>query len=57
MKCWEDKCDTTHDPTLLRTKPRLPPADHPTYETAKNRPLQEPTLTPRGRQLVGLDPY
>lgn len=57
MKCWEEKCDTTHDPTLLRTKPRLPPADHPTYETAKNRPLQEPTLTPRGRQLVGLDPY
>lgn len=56
-QCWDAKMGTTHDPTSFRTKDRLPPEDHPTFEEASKRSLQEPKLTKRGRQLAGVDLY
>jgi hypothetical protein len=37
--------------------PRKVPETHHTYKESCERALQEPVLTPRGRQLVGLDKY
>jgi hypothetical protein len=37
--------------------PRKVPETHHTFEESCRRPLQDPVLTPRGRQLIGLDPY
>lgn len=49
--------NSTHDPANFRTKPRLPPEDHPSYATAQKRPIQEPVLSFRGKQLAGLEAY
>jgi hypothetical protein len=37
--------------------PRLPPPEHPKYEKVKARPVPEPKLSARARQLAGLDEY
>lgn len=54
---WANKEGTTHDPAAPRNKPRLPPDDHPTYADAVRRPLQEPVLSDRAKQLAGVLPY
>ncbi|CAK7200160.1 hypothetical protein SEUCBS139899_002851 [Sporothrix eucalyptigena] len=51
------KHGTAHDPTIVRVTPRLPPDDHPTYQAMLEKPLQEPVLTQRARQLAGLEAY
>lgn len=57
LKAFATKNNTAHDPSVLRVLPRLPPDDHPSYSQAVSRPLQEPVLSKRARQLCGLDPY
>ncbi|CAK7213977.1 hypothetical protein SEUCBS140593_002031 [Sporothrix eucalyptigena] len=57
LESFEKRECTTHDPAAPRGKTRLPPDDHPTYEEAKRRPVQQPVLTPRAKQLAGLVPY
>jgi hypothetical protein len=52
-----EKTGTAHDPGIIRATPRLPPPEHPTYKMLLERPLQEPLLSKRGRQLCGLEPY
>lgn len=54
---FEKKEGTTHDPASPRGKDRLPPDDHPTYAEAARRPLQQPVLSDRAKQLAGLVPY
>ncbi|KAI5922992.1 hypothetical protein F4810DRAFT_233025 [Camillea tinctor] len=57
LEAFARKSNSTHDPANPLDRPRLPPEDHPTYAEALRRPLQEPVLSKRGRQLAGLDPY
>ncbi|KAJ9365701.1 hypothetical protein C8Q69DRAFT_469814 [Paecilomyces variotii] len=57
LKAFKEKRNTTHDPADFRVKDRLPPDDHPSYEAAVKRPLQNPVLSKRARELIGLDPY
>ncbi|KAL4874296.1 hypothetical protein BJY04DRAFT_212189 [Aspergillus karnatakaensis] len=56
-EAWANKDCTAHDPAIIRTTPRLPPDSHHCYAQAVARPLQEPVLSKRGRQLAGLEPY
>ncbi|EPE02151.1 phytanoyl- dioxygenase [Ophiostoma piceae UAMH 11346] len=48
---------TAHDPTIVRTNPRLPPNEHPTYNVMLNQPLQQPVLSKRAKQLIGIEAY
>lgn len=57
IEIFEKKHGTAHDPAIVRITARLPPEDHPSYAEAVKRPLQNPQLSKRGRQLAGLDPY
>lgn len=54
---WEKKLNSSHDPVSFWLVQREVPEDHPTHAINVARPLQEPVLTARGRQLIGLDPY
>ncbi|KAL7418492.1 hypothetical protein Q5752_006950 [Cryptotrichosporon argae] len=54
---FERKINMSHDPVSFIAGMRDVPESHPTYEILKARPLQEPVLSARGRQLAGLDPY
>ncbi|GFZ49267.1 hypothetical protein JCM24511_07386 [Saitozyma sp. JCM 24511] len=54
---WEKKLNSSHDPVSFWRVQREVPEDHPTHAINVARPLQEPVLTARGRQLIGLDPY
>ncbi|KAI8232826.1 hypothetical protein K4K54_011477 [Colletotrichum sp. SAR 10_86] len=56
-EAWENKDCTAHDPSIIRLTPRLPPDTHHSYQQAVERPLQEPVLTLRGKQLAGLASY
>ncbi|KAI8169755.1 hypothetical protein K4K49_010908 [Colletotrichum sp. SAR 10_70] len=56
-EAWKNKDCTAHDPSIIRLTPRLPPDTHHSYQQAVERPLQEPVLTLRGKQLAGLAPY
>ncbi|GFZ46771.1 hypothetical protein JCM24511_03991 [Saitozyma sp. JCM 24511] len=56
-EAWESKSNTAHDPAVIRIMPRLPPPEHPQYEKVKARPVPEPKLSARARQLAGLDEY
>lgn len=56
-EAWEKKLNSTHDPISFMKLPRKVPETHHTYKESCERALQEPVLTPRGRQLVGLDKY
>jgi len=51
------KQGSAHDPSILRSTPRLPPDDHPSYIKATQRPLQNPVLSKRTKQLIGLEQY
>lgn len=57
LEVFEKKQGTAHDPAILRVTPRLPPEDHPSYADAVSRPLQQPVLSRRAKQLAGLVPY
>lgn len=57
IEAFNSKKNTTHDPANFRGRDRHPPADHPSYEAAVERPLQDPVLSKRARELIGLDPY
>ncbi|KAL2677325.1 hypothetical protein Neosp_011094 [[Neocosmospora] mangrovei] len=57
LEVFQKKQGTAHDPAILRVTPRLPPDDHPSYADAVSRPLQEPVLSKRAKQLAGLLPY
>ncbi len=54
---WARKLNTAHDPVSFTTIDRAVPASHPTYAANEARPLQEPVLNKRGRQLLGVDAY
>lgn len=54
---FEEKLNTTHDPAAPRLKPRLPPEEHRCYARAAQRPLQQPIMSERTKQLAGLVPY
>jgi hypothetical protein len=56
-EAWEKKLNSTHDPISFMKLPRKVPETHHTYKESCERALQEPVLTARGRQLVGLDKY
>jgi hypothetical protein len=56
-EAWEKKLNSTHDPISFIKLPRKVPETHHTYKESCERALQEPVLTARGRQLVGLDKY
>ena len=57
LEAWEQKVNTSHNPNSFWRVEREGPEDHPSYEIIRTRPLQQPTLTKRGRQLVGLEAY
>ncbi|PYI21809.1 hypothetical protein BO99DRAFT_400481 [Aspergillus violaceofuscus CBS 115571] len=57
LEAFASRANITHDPANFRVKERLPPRDHPSYDVAIRRPLQNPAPTKRARQLIGLDPY
>jgi hypothetical protein len=57
LKAFENGQNTTHDPASFFVKERLPPAGHPSYETATERLFAKPTLSKRGREIAGLDSY
>ncbi|OJJ08889.1 hypothetical protein ASPVEDRAFT_48021 [Aspergillus versicolor CBS 583.65] len=55
IEAFNSKKNTTHDPANFRIRDRQPPSDHPSYEEAVKRPLQDPVLSKRARELIGLD--
>ena len=57
IEAFNSKRNTTHDPANFRVRDRHPPSDHPSYEAAIKRPLQDPVLSKRARELIGLDTY
>ncbi|RAL00857.1 phytanoyl-CoA dioxygenase family protein [Aspergillus ibericus CBS 121593] len=57
IEAFNKKNGTAHDPAIVRVTQRLPPEDHPAHAEALKRPIQEPVLSKRGRQLAGLEPY
>lgn len=55
IEAFNAKKNTTHDPANFRVRDRQPPSDHPSYEDAVKRPLQDLVLSKRARELIGLD--
>lgn len=57
LEAYASRTNITHDPAKFRVKERLPPSDHASYDFAIRRPLQNPVLSKRAKQLIGLEPY
>ncbi|PYH91873.1 hypothetical protein BO71DRAFT_401033 [Aspergillus ellipticus CBS 707.79] len=57
LEAFASRKNTTHDPAKFRVIDSFPPEDHPSYDAATRRPVPNPVLSQRARQLVGLDPY
>ncbi|OAA63402.1 Phytanoyl-CoA dioxygenase [Niveomyces insectorum RCEF 264] len=53
--CFDEKVSSTHDPAAPRARPRLPAEDHPSYDAAVKRPVQQPPLSLRARAAAAAE--
>lgn len=56
-EAWEGKFETTHDPITFNMNARVPPPGHPTVSHPKVTELQNPSLTPLGKRLAGVETW